>query len=122
MDRMREIKFRAWDGNLMHYGMPGFYFEPDGCVLINYIQINAESYTKSTIMQYTGLKDANGQEMYQGDIVEHITAKHRDVIVWDDGAFAIRREGWEWRLKGRNHKLVAIGNIHENPELLEQQP
>lgn len=113
---MREIKFRVWLSHLKE-------FEPTrNCG----DALNA-GYP---IMQYTGLKDKNGKEIYQGDIVHGTTLfslNNFDFIrevKFDQGMFGISDpyEANEY-LNKLCHWVVfeVIGNIYENPELLESK-
>lgn len=79
------------------------------------------------LMQYTGIKDKNDVEIYEGDIVSFMFLKtkverKRGVVVFDvDELCYFIRTSSEW---GYNHNLAwcdteVIGNIYENPELLE---
>ena len=70
------------------------------------------------LMQYTGLDDKNGKEIYEGDIVkyENMTGK----IMFFNGSFIMSNfeETEEWELGVINEELEIMGNIYDNPELL----
>ena len=118
----REIKFRAWDK-----------FHKTMC---NHEDINIwDRFMKddmnnqyAPLMQYTGLKDKNGKEIYEGDIIEYCGSqllesykaviKYKDdrfVAVWTDDSKLFRKDIFFWTTE---RKIQIIGNIHENPELL----
>ena len=115
---MREIKFRAWDieAKSMETDIDLFWFEENAigrwpCIGSGY-----------QIMQYTGLKDKNGKEIYEGDIVDGIPGHYgplRAVVEYNDGEFrpldtySVREEGWDGP-----EKLLVIGNIYENKDLV----
>lgn len=117
----REIKFRAWDGDTMfHFSLDNMEDESRW--------IKARHWE---IMQYTGLKDTRGKEIYEGDIINGFAKEVGDgtltkftyEVFWDD-----EWKGWGGRLGNtRNNPiwgvapwtgLEVIGNIYENPELL----
>ena len=134
---MREIKFRAWlePQNVMEYGL--FGLRSDG---VPNFQSNVPNF-KATLMQFTGLLDKNGKEIFEGDIVKN-EAGDLDSIVFSkigyDGSrcgltgFAFSRnlrpelefgygrilgEFSELQYYDNPNKLEVIGNIYESPEL-----
>lgn len=154
---MREIKFRAWnkENEKMIYSnetyprsiykfefdiVSNFNFKLTKMVdRFNVKDDDGEDYyiecyepIDADIMQYTGLKDKNGKEIYEGDIIQDCEGNVMKVIWFDNGfmlEFRFKRkfEG-EFYIDKTNLKLSqtddrrwgmqVIGNIYENPELL----
>ena len=122
---MREIKFRAWDKeyksmheasyidwheNEVGYDKGNYYTNLDSCIL----------------MQYTRLKDINGKEIYESDIVRCMLGEHWNyketigTVLFHCGEWALEEKGsMFFKIKlYRCKEIEIIGNIYENPELL----
>lgn len=132
------IKFRVWDKeeNKMHK-VKTIEFSRRGARIIHLAEVNSNGkgdhkrwHSSVELMQSTGLKDKNGVEIYEGDIVElkypyDKRIKTKRSIVWDryKACFGISMkettERYElYRITAENY-LAVIGNVHQNPELLE---
>lgn len=119
----REIKFRAWDkeNKIMRYSTSNFQIYTDspttGFVFWTDGYHQDWDSEEVELMQYTGLKDKNGNEIYEGDIV-----KNRE---WTGSVEFDPNEGYFFtdktdKLRYRiNSFTEIIGNIYENPELLK---
>lgn len=114
---MREINFRAWEKTLKE-------IIPVNNIDFQARQINVNSawrtFDEVVIMQFTGLKDKNGNEIYEGDIAK-TSLGTIFVVEWDEDNcrfLGFTRE--ELIVYVDRRPLVeVIGNIHQNPELLK---
>lgn len=150
---MREIKFRAWDNQAEKmiysdevYPMSKYKFEFD---IFNDFEFKLmkmidrynvtddegnDTYqevfkaVEADIMQYIGLKDKNGKEIYEGDIVEYeidspgLGEYFKGVVEFYNGFYYIKSKRTDNIMDLTDYEtnnLTIIGNIYENPELLE---
>lgn len=127
----REIKFRAWDKeNKEILRVQELDFEPTfygGRMAIRTEQYNDYFNTEEMLlMQYTGLHDKNGKEIYENDIVE-ITKEciyEKGIIMFKNGCFFIKAKETLLALYDcelNNYKVKVIGNITDNSELLGEE-
>ena len=137
---MREIKFRAWDKEKKRMcRVLSVGTNDDGSAALltlwaSFGQVDAvgDGYPKRfELMQYTGLKDKNDKEIYEGDIVNRHLDYPPRVITWmPDGRytgwFSSRSENQQTTnimdhlpLGEDAEEIEVIGNIYENPELLK---
>lgn len=128
---MREIKFRVWDGVeycslsvAMAYDRVGVQDDRDDC-------FELESFYENIIIeQFTGLKDKNGKEIYEGDILNDDTIVMFGIVDIDDnemyssnqvcGFYRKTLNGEDYHMDIQDYDRVT-GNIHENKELLDIQ-
>lgn len=142
---MRELKFRAWDKKrkrmfavttLNASGAVSVFIDDDGLYLLPAEQIE--------LMQYTGFKDKNGKEICEGDIIvdfdEFISVVDGNCAVisektcrekyFDEDDYSLERRtrplirvvnDYGYYPEKKETQVEVIGNIHENPELLEEE-
>ena len=121
----REIKFRAWNPNWdeMVYSTLETVFDKREFYSFGF-EVGFSHYPKEgwIIAQYTGLKDKNGKEIYEGDVIK---AESR---LWQadfkDGCFVgvdFKNVAWDELVNIGYGETEVIGNIYENPELLNNE-
>ena len=119
----RQIKFRFW--NPVDMEMLADVAGYDGADINDmFLSLNDDDYV---VMQYTGLKDKNGNPIFEGDIVQWIHLTHGKIqseVKYQAGCFC-HFPNWSGASWGNLNRVVqsceVIGNIYENPELLEKK-
>ena len=133
----REIKFRGKDKSTDAW-VCGYFCGNDIIPISNYHAASCGymeeqpcfECVENSIFQFTGLKDDEGNEIYEGDILdaqsldistmgEHINGE----VSFEDGAFYVKYKGFSCPLTlvALNNIVKIIGNIFDNPELLETE-
>ena len=129
---MRKIKYRAWDKKEKKMKTRGLLFTlQHGLSFFDASGFNVRraENDRYILMQFTGLKDKNGEEIYESDLIQNKSGRicevnwNKECGRWDasvkimvenDNSNGFAPVNWHYDIK-------IIGNIHENPELLKEK-
>lgn len=128
---MREIKFRAWDKGV-YSGKMIYDIQNEFEERINLGMDSFGNYLNNAsfeVMQYTGVKDCNGKEVYEGDIIEitwsNDNSKHIYKLEYFDDCAMFQlvnlndQDDLDALCGFNSNQIEVIGNIYESPELLK---
>lgn len=121
----REIKFRAWikevdeirEVEYINFWKKKISYPKKFC---KEYYLNAD-FDEIELMQYTGLKDMDGKEIYEGDILFESFREEYFKVVFENGSFRAEVDEYSLDLEDYAHICEVVGNIYENPELLEEE-
>jgi uncharacterized phage protein (TIGR01671 family) len=127
MKNMRQIKFRAWKKAAKTMEVGNFALGANGAV--HFSDGDFLGSAQIVLMQFTGLLDKNGKEIYEGDVVEYtpnplVFPNTHEVYqaVWIRNGFAFRKDKGSFSPYLSEDKLQVIGNIYESPSLNTLDP
>ena len=126
----REIKFRAWYMPFGKYGAKQEMVYSRASHILALAEMEPEKYIPE---QFTGLKDVNGKDIYEGDIINFFGANKKIKAKNEFGIIIYKADrygaGFDSIIQNKEHGYgginiaqdVVVGNVHMNPELLEEK-
>lgn len=114
----RQIKFRAWH---MPFGSKGPMQEMlhrRASSILSFAEMNSDAYI---VEQFTGLKDSDGDDIYENDLVLLDPDDPPYQVIFDEGKFELSNDYLRlvYDLSEEHMDCEIVGNVHTNPELLE---
>lgn len=123
----RELKFRAWTGeDMVFVHTLDIYPDSKNCRVNTVVRSH---YEKWPIMQYTGMNDKNDKPIYECDFVQLVEAKRHYTVEFMESTFKLihadpKMNRMHWGSISRVNELIftieVIGNVYENPELVNR--
>lgn len=121
---MREIKFRAWvkEKKAIFEVISIDYVTKKVTYLLekvgHLLNIRHDKFNDVELMQYAGLKDMRGKEIYEGDILFESFSEEYFKVIFENGSFRAEDDKYSLDLEDYAHICEVVGNIYENPELI----
>lgn len=115
----REIKFRAWKEKML----TGFVILGTNQIAYTHLNEIKTVVNDCVLMQYTGLKDKNGREIYEGDIVINGLSGTWLIQPLENGSMSLlgvceKYKDRNFDISALNSNVLIIGNLYENPKLI----
>ena len=117
---MRELKFRCWDPTEKKMWSPCIDTDGRPCRELPFLLQRVDGEIPTEVMQFTGIRDKHGKEIYEGDIVTWYDEEWGGSVVNPIyGKMEVKWKGAGFNIKDEPNRYTVIGNAFQNPELME---